>query len=70
MIVNSDLHLQYARDRQERLLGEAAAHRLAGSLSTRISTRVRAALFLRRAADRLDTATGACGVGGPLTEPS
>ena len=71
MIVNPELHHQYARDRQERLLGDAAASRLAGSISTRGFTRTRVALFLRRAADRLDAATAASRpVCGPLAERS
>ena len=52
MQLNTDLHYQYALDRQQRLRDEAAAHRLAGS--TPVRTRV-AGLFLR-AADRLDAA--------------
>ena len=67
MHLNADLHHQYALDRQQRLLGEAAAHRLAD----RMPTRTRIARFLRRAADRPDAATAPRGqVGAPLVERS
>ena len=50
MQLTTDLHYQYALDRQQRLRAEAAARRLAGA--TPAHTRV--ARFLRRATGRLD----------------
>jgi hypothetical protein len=52
MDLNTELHLQYARDRRQRLLAEATAHRLARPTPLR----TRLARLLRPAADRLDTA--------------
>lgn len=67
MNLNSDLHHQYALDRQQRLRDEAAAHRLA----ERIPTRIRIARLLRRATDRQDAAPAASGpVGKALTQRS
>ena len=67
MHLDADVHHQYALDRQQRLLGEAAAHRLAD----RMPTRSRIARFLQQAADRPDATTAPCGqVGGPLVERS
>jgi len=67
MHLNLDVHHQHALDRQQRLLDEAAPHRLAD----RMPTRSRIARFLRRAADRPDAATVPCGqVGAPLIERS
>jgi hypothetical protein len=52
MQLNTDLHYQYALDRQQRLRAEAEAHRLAGVTPVR----TRAARFLLWAADRFDAA--------------
>ena len=52
MQLTTDLHYQYALDRQQRLRAEAAAHQLAGA----IPARTRVARFLRRATGRLDSA--------------
>ena len=52
MQLNSDLHHRYALDRQQRLLADAAAHRLV----TVTPVRTRIAGALRRTADRLDAA--------------
>ena len=54
----TDIHHQYALERQQRLRDEAAAHRLAGS----VPARDRAAALLRRTADRIDSAIAR---GGP-----
>lgn len=67
MNLNPDLHHQYALDRQQRLRDEAAAHRLA----ERIPTRIRIARLLRRATDRQDAAPAASGpVGKALAQRS
>ena len=67
MHLNSDVHHQYALDRQQRLRDEASAHRLVD----RVPTRTRVAELLRGAADRLDVATAASGrVGKALTQRS
>ena len=67
MHLNLDAHHQYALDRQQRLLADAAAH----GLADRMPTRSRIARFLQRAADRPDAATPPCGqVGAPLVERS
>jgi hypothetical protein len=50
MHLNSNVHHQYALDRQQRLRDEAAAHRLAG----RVPIRTPIGRFLRRATDRPD----------------
>ena len=51
--------------RQQDMLAEAAAQRLAGSPGTR----TRLAQFLRRTADRIDAATAPCGQLGPQLGP-
>jgi hypothetical protein len=56
MQLNTDVHYQYALDRQLRLRAEAAAHRLAASPPLR----ARLARLFCRAANRFDGAT-ACG---------
>ena len=67
MHFNADVHHQHALDRQQRLLAEAAAHRLAD----RDPARTRFARFLQRAADRPDAATAAPGqVGKALPQRS
>jgi hypothetical protein len=55
MNLYTDIHHQYALDRQQRLRDEAAAHRLAASPPPR----ARLAHLLHRTADRLETAV--CG---------
>lgn len=52
-MLSSDSLTQLTHDRQQDLLASAAVHRLAPSRSVR----TRIARSLRRAADRLDTAT-------------
>ena len=64
MNLTSDLHHRYVLDRQQRLLAEAASHRLAGPRPARR----RIALLFRRA-DRRGTATAIRPqVGGQLPE--
>lgn len=53
MHLSTDLHYQYALDRQQRLRAEAAAHRLAAPAPARTLL----ARLLSRAARRLDGAT-------------
>ena len=60
----SDLHHQYALDRQQRLLGEAAAARLVRAAPAR--TRIRH--LLTRSSGRPDAALPCPPVGAPLTD--
>ena len=64
MQLNPDLHDQYALDRQERLLADAAAHRLVGVTPARS----RLAGVLRRTADALDAALPCSPADCALTE--
>ena len=57
MHLTADVHDEYARDRQQLRLAEAAAYRVAD----RMLTRSRIARFLQQAADRPDAATAAPG---------
>ena len=59
-----DLHHQYALDRQQRLLADAAATRLAGS----VPGRSRILHLLRRSPARPEAAQPCGQVGRPLTE--
>lgn len=62
MYLSPDLLHQLTDDRQQNQRATAAAHRLAGSSPAR----ARLARTLRRAADRLDTATSPSAVRGAL----
>ena len=62
--MNPDLHHQYALDRQQGLLADAAATRLAGS----VPARSRILHLLRRSPVRPDSVTPCGRVGGPLAE--
>jgi hypothetical protein len=62
MYLSPDLLHQMTDDRQQDRRAAAAAHRLAGSSPAR----TRIARTLRRAADRLDTATSPSAVRGAL----
>jgi hypothetical protein len=62
MYLSTDLLHQLTDDRQQNQWATAAAHRLAGSSPAR----ARIARTLRRAADRLDTATSPSAVRGAL----
>ena len=66
MHFHPDTLRQINADRQQSMLAEAAAERLAGSPGTR----TRLAQFLRRTADRIDAATAPCGpqLGSALAE--
>lgn len=60
----SDLHHQYAFDRQQRLLGEAAAARLVGAAPAR----TRLLRLLKRSAGRPVAAPPCPPVGAPLAD--
>ncbi len=64
MNFHPDLHHQYALDRQQRLLADAAATRLAGA----VPARTRILHLLRRAPVRPEPAHPCPPVGAPLTE--
>jgi hypothetical protein len=59
-----DLHHQYALDRQQRLLADAAATRLAGG----VPARSRIAHLLRRRHDRPEAAPPRAGAARPAAE--
>ncbi len=64
MIWHPDVYHQYAVDRRQQLLADAAAARLAGS----VPARTRILQLLRRSPARPDTAAPCGQVGGPLAE--